>query len=270
MILHRTALLLLILVCITSPINNAQDKHSSPFQLDFTREAVILGTGILAGFTALNLLANLPPLTVDDVNALDPDDVNGFDRSAIGPKREENDGDLLLFISYALPLTFLAYEDTRKDFPELILMYGEVILVTGSLNGIAKGIAKRTRPYAYSDETPIEKRTTTEARVSFYSGHTAITASVTFFMANVFTAYISDKTAQILMWSAAALYPAITGYLRVDSANHFPTDVIVGYAVGAGIGFLIPELHKVEKENGLSLYPMKTFDGGGFGLTLRF
>ena len=89
-------------------------------------------------------------------------------------------------------------------------------------------------------------------------------------MANVFTIYVSNKTTQILIWSVAALYPAITGYLRVDSANHFPTDVIVGYAVGAGIGFLIPELHKVEKENGLSLYPIKTFDGGGFGLTFRF
>jgi len=270
MILHRTAPLLLALVLISSSINNAQNKRTSPFQLDFTREAVILGTGILAGFTALNLLANLPPLTVDDVNALDPDDVNGFDRSAIGTKREENDGDLLLFMSYVLPLTFLAYEDTRKDFPELILMYSEVILVTGSLNGIVKGIAKRTRPYAYSDETPIEKRTTTEARVSFYSGHTAITAAISFFTANVFTTYISNKTTQVLIWSAAALYPAITGYLRVDSANHFPTDVIVGYVLGTGIGLLIPALHKVEKENGFSLYPIGINDGGGLALSLRF
>jgi membrane-associated phospholipid phosphatase len=270
MILYRTAPLIVALAFLFSPVNNAQDEDYSPFKLDLTREAVILGTGVFGGFAAITLISNLDPLTIYEVNALDPNDVNSFDRSAIGPKQEENTGDFLLFMSYALPLSFLAYEDTRKDFPELLLMYGEVLLITGALNGIVKGISKRTRPYAYYDETTIDKRASTEARVSFYSGHTSVTAAITFFTASVFTTYITDNTARILIWSAAALYPAVTGYLRVSSSNHFPTDVIVGYIVGAGIGFLIPELHKVSKESGLSLYPMKTYDGGGFGLTLRF
>jgi membrane-associated phospholipid phosphatase len=270
MILHRTALLFLALLILLSPVYKAQEERTSPFQLDLTREALIYGAGTVAGITALALLSKLSPLTVDEVNALDPNDVNSFDRSAIGPKQEENTGDILLFMSYALPLSFLVYEDTRKDFPELLLMYGEVLLVTGALNGIVKGIVKRTRPYAYSDETPIDKRTTSEARVSFYSGHTSVTAAISFFMANVFTTYITDNTARILIWSAAALYPAVTGYLRVSSSNHFPTDVIVGYAVGAGIGFLIPELHKVQKENNFSLGTMITEDGGGLSLRLNF
>ncbi|UCH64417.1 MAG: phosphatase PAP2 family protein [Ignavibacterium sp.] len=270
MILHRTVLLLLALVFHLNPINHAQNEHYSPFKLDVTREALIYGAGIVSGITALALLSKLPPLTVDEVNALNPADVNSFDRSAIGPKREENAGDFLLFTSYLLPLTFLAYEETRNDFPELLLIYGEVLIITGSLNGIVKGIVKRTRPYTYSDETPIEKRTTAEARVSFYSGHTAVTAAITFYMANVFTTYISNKTTQILIWSAAALYPAITAYLRVDSANHFPTDVIVGYLVGAGIGFLVPELHKVQKENNFSLGAMMTDRGSGLSLKWNF
>jgi membrane-associated phospholipid phosphatase len=270
MILHRTALLLLVLAFLLSPNNKAQDDIYSSFKLDITREALIYGAGTVAGITALALLSKLLPLTIDEVNALNPADVNSFDRSAIGPKREDNAGDFLLFASYTLPLSFLAFEDTRNDFPELLLMYGEVLIITGSLNGIVKGIVKRTRPYAYSDETPIEKRTTAEARVSFYSGHTSVTAAITFFTANVFTTYISDKTTQILIWSAAALYPAVTGYLRVDSANHFPTDVIVGYIVGAGIGYLIPELHKVQKENNFSLNTMVTKDGGALTLKLKF
>ena len=270
MILHRTALLLLALLILLSPVHKAQDEHYSPFKLDLTKETVLYGAGMVAGIAALALISKINPLTVDEVNALDPNDVNSFDRSAIGPKQEENTGDVLLFASYLLPLTFLAYEDTRKDFSKLLLMYGEVLLITGSLNGIVKGIAKRTRPYAYSDETPIDKRTSTEARVSFYSGHTSVTAAISFFMANVFTTYITDKTARILIWSAAALYPAVTGYLRVSSSNHFPTDVIVGYAVGAGIGFLIPELHKVQKENNISLGTMINKSGGGLSLRWNF
>ena len=270
MILHRTALLILAFVILLSPINKAQVERTSPFKLDVTRESVILGTGGLAGIIALNMLSNIEGLTIDEVNALNPEDVNSFDRSAIGRKEEENTGDLLLFMSYALPLSFLAYEDTRNDFPELLLMYGEVLLVTGAINGIVKGIVQRTRPYVYSDETPIEKRTAVEARVSFYSGHTSVTAAITFFTASVFNTYITNSTAKILIWSAAALYPAVTGYLRVSSSNHFPTDVIVGYAVGAGIGFLIPELHKVQKENNLSIGAMMTGNGGGLSLKWNF
>jgi hypothetical protein len=249
MIFFRSVVLFLLIAFSAVQNCDAQAQHTGPFKLDLTRELVILGAGAAAGVTALTLLFNLDPLTIDEVNSLDPADVNSFDRSAIGPKRDDSAADFLLFTSYALPLSFLLVENTKKDFPELLLMYGEVLFVTGSLNGIVKAVAKRTRPYAYSDETPMNIRTTAGARVSFYSGHTSITAAISFFTANVFTTYITDKTIQILIWSAAALYPAVTGYLRVDSSNHFPTDVIVGYAVGAGIGLLIPELHKVEKEN---------------------
>ena len=270
MIFQRTALLLPAILLIFSPINKAQKAHYSPFQLDPTREAIILGTGAVAGFAALALMANISPLTVDEVNALDPNDVNSFDRSAIGPKKTEAAGDYLLYTSYLIPFSFLAFEQTNKDFPELLLMYGEVLLVTGSINGLVKGITKRTRPYAYSDETPIDTRTSTAARLSFYSGHTSVTAAISFFTANVSTSYISDKTTQILIWTAAALYPAVTGYLRVKSSNHFPTDVMVGYAVGAGIGFLIPELHRVQKENNFSINTLLYEDGGGLGITVHF
>ena len=116
MIIYRNALLLLTLLLFFSPINKAQNEHYSPFKLDVTREALIYGGGIVSGITALALLSKLPPLTVDEVNALNPADVNSFDRSAIGPKREELTGDFFLFTSYLLPLTFLAYKDTRRDF----------------------------------------------------------------------------------------------------------------------------------------------------------
>ena len=41
------------------------------------------------------------------------------------------------------------------------------------------------------------------------------------------------------------MLPAVTGYLRFKAGKHFPTDIIVGYGVGATIGYLVPELHKL-------------------------
>jgi len=45
-----------------------------------------------------------------------------------------------------------------------------------------------------------------------------------------------------VIWTTAALIPAITGYLRVKGGKHFPTDVVVGYVVGALVGILVPRL----------------------------
>ncbi len=33
------------------------------------------------------------------------------------------------------------------------------------------------------------------------------------------------------------------GVLRIDSGSHFPTDVLAGAALGAGIGWLVATVH---------------------------
>ena len=95
----------------------------------------------------------------------------------------------------------------------------------------------------YDPDTPLEKKQTVGARLSFYSGHTSTTAATTFYVARVFSDYLSNKTVKTLIWIGAAIYPALTGYLRRDTGNHFRTDVITGYLMGAAIGYLIPEIH---------------------------
>jgi membrane-associated phospholipid phosphatase len=242
-----------ISVLITFNFSFGQNGSTSPFKLDFTQEAVLLGSGVATGVTALLMLSNLDPLTPEQINALNPDDVNSFDRHFIGTLHPDHAGDILLAGSYLIPLTFLAVGDTRKDFWNLALMYSEVFLINAGINGIVKGTVTRIRPYTYDDNTPIENKTDIDARVSFYSGHTSFTASACFFTARVFSEYLTDNTAKILIWSAAAIYPAITGVLRVNAHTHFPTDVIVGYIAGAAIGYLIPELHKSNKGNNVSL-----------------
>jgi F0F1-type ATP synthase assembly protein I len=74
------------------------------------------------------------------------------------------------------------------------------------------------------------------------------------------------------MWTAAALIPAVTGFSRVNTHNHFPTDVIVGYIVGAAIGYLIPEFHKSEnssESNSLST-PEEFIHSPIFGFQIAF
>lgn len=269
MIIYKPALLSL-LIFISFNFSFGQTDNTRPFNLDFTREAVLIGTGSAAAVTAFIILGNLQPFTAEEINSLNPADVNGFDKGAIGPFKADNFGDALLYSSYLLPLTFLAYEETNKDFLELALMYGEVLLIQGSINGIVKGTVQRTRPFVYDSETPLNEKTAGRSRLSFFSGHTSITAAISFFTAKVFSEYIEDNTTRILIWSGAALYPAVTALMRVNTHWHFPTDVIVGYAFGALVGYLIPELHKSRINDSISIHPSYNFDKPMLSIQIKF
>jgi len=246
-----------------------REPYTSPYTLDLTRELILFGAGTATWGIGAIAISGLDPLTDEEIYALDPEDVTKFDRVSIGVRRTTQAGDALVHASILLPLTFLTFGDTRRDFSMLAVMSVEVIVLNQGLNWMAKGLAGRTRPFVYDPESPHEDKTKTNARLSFYSGHTSTAASMTFFTAKVFSDYLSNKTAKALIWTAAAVYPALVGYLRRDSANHFRTDVITGYLVGALIGYGIPLLHKT-KHKDLSVSPMISFDHIGLALRYRF
>jgi membrane-associated phospholipid phosphatase len=106
--------------------------------------------------------------------------------------------------------------------------------------------------------------------LSFYSGHTSNTASISFFTAKVFSEYITDNTAKIFIWSAAVLIPAVTGFSRINTHWHFPTDVIVGYIVGAAIGYLIPLIHTRESDDSEQINPTEYFYKPIIGFQIKF
>ncbi len=248
----------------------SQSSQKSPFELKTGKEAAIIATGAAVGVAALLVMSNNDKLTEDGVNSLSADDVNGFDRIAIGPYQEDVLGDVLLYGSFFLPLSFLAYEDTREDIGTLSLMYAEVILVNAAVNGLVKGLTTRNRPFVYDENSPIEEKYKLDARHSFYSGHTSMTASNSFFTARVFAEYLTNSTAKTLIWTAAAIIPAVTGFSRINTHNHFPTDVIVGYIVGAAIGYLIPELHKYENESNETVVTDQIIHKPIFGFQISF
>ena len=76
-----------------------------------------------------------------------------------------------------------------------------------------------------------------------------------FFTAKTLTDYVDRPGVEAVAWTTAALLPAATGFFRYKAGKHFPSDVIVGYVVGATVGVLIPHLHKTDPTEG----------GGGLG-----
>lgn len=239
----------------------------SPYQLDWKKELYYLGAG--AGTLGLGayLEKQTPIFDFGKLETFNASSINGFDRGAIHNYSisAHEASNWLWYGSFALPTLFLADKKTRDDFGIIATLWGETMLLNAGITTLSKYSFRRPRPYVFNPEVPIENKMTTSAQASFISGHTSMTAANTFFAAKVFTDYYPDSKWKPVVWTAAAVIPALTGYFRVKAGKHYPTDVIAGYAVGAAIGYFVPHFHKRKKnEKGLSVY------GGTSGVLLRY
>jgi membrane-associated phospholipid phosphatase len=89
-----------------------------------------------------------------------------------------------------------------------------------------------------------------DAFFSFYSGHVAAAFTAATFVSKVFTDIHGKSVWSTLLWGSSLSLASLTGYARVKSGMHFPTDALVGAAVGFAVGYLIPVLHKKKTKTG--------------------
>lgn len=251
--------------------------HESPYEVSFKKDwpYLLTGTALAAAGHFVFENDNITPYTIEELDALDRNDVNAFDRVATYNRSSsaKNTSDALLIGSVVvLPSLFLLHHHTRKDVGGLFIMTYEAFSINYGITNIVKSAVNRTRPYAYNPEDYTnEERTDRESRFSFFSGHTSATASLSFLWAKVMTDYHPHmaKGYKIGIWSFAALIPATTGFLRVQAGKHYPTDVITGYAVGAVTGWLIPEMHKIKNPN-INIFTSQLYDVRTLGFSLKF
>ncbi len=247
--LKMISLLMLFVLLTASSAVGQEDDHDhshSPYQFNWKHETAIAAATVVyfGGGVALDYTRS--GLTHDQIAALDPNDVNRFDRRAIGNSLEKGTlvSDILLGTSFVLPTAVLAVKRCRADALLIGLMWVEVAGLTLGTTEYVKSLVLRTRPFAYDPNVSIEEKTDRDTRMSFFSGHTSATAAFSFFGAKVFSDYSDNTLHKTLVWSLAITLPAVVGYLRVRASRHFPTDVIAGYAIGATIGYMVPFLHK--------------------------
>jgi membrane-associated phospholipid phosphatase len=263
---HLFLLFLLQLSIVFSQKTTAQ----SPYQFELKKELTFFGTGALLNGLALYLETQTSPLTLNEIANLDPNNVNDFDRFATKKKSAAANtvSDYLWLSSFGGQVLLLATKKGHKHFGDIAVLYLQANLINGGLTAFSKFSFRRVRPLIYNEDIDIVEKEGKSGKLSFFSGHTSATATNTFFTAKIFSDLYPDSKWKPLVWTVAAAIPAATGLMRVQAGKHFPTDVIVGYVVGAGIGWLVPHLHRKKqfKEKGLSFY------GGlnGMKVQLRF
>lgn len=244
----------------------AQQKAVSPYHTRFAVDGpIVLGEGVVSGL-GLYLVQQKHGLSTTDLAALNKNDVPGFDRFSAGYYSEsaQTTSDFLCYGSLVVAPALLALNPAaRGRYGQVAALYVETMLATDAIFTMTVGNVYRYRPYLYGAEGG-DGRGGKIATNSFFAGHTAHTATATFFAAKVFHDFNPGSRAQPFVWGAAAVIPAVVAYYRIEAGKHFLSDNIVGYALGATLGIVVPQLHKKAGQNGVSVVPMQSLNVNGF------
>jgi len=255
-------ILVLLQVSLTNLFGQADTTAQKVYSINLKAEGggSLLFIGVSAvGFKKLDRVAAFDK---EDVVNLDPNSVNAFDRSVIflnpaNYDRAQKRSDLFLNISILSPLLLAADKTIRKDWLDLVTLYVVTHAVDNAIYFASAFSVRRARPFTYNPDVPLETKIGVAKSNSFYSGHVSFSSTSTFFLAKVFTDYHHIKGwKRIAIFTAASVSPALVAYNRMEAGKHFKTDVMLGFAVGAASGILIPQLHRqLKKSTVIGMHP---------------
>jgi membrane-associated phospholipid phosphatase len=237
---------------------SAQERTPGPaHQLKLELDAPIL----LIGGAAASSFFFLPEATsATCAPDCDRHKINRFDRWAAGnyDRTWTTVGDVATVSTLLMPLVVITADEGIPDGLSDDLVVAEAALVTSAAQVSLSFAVARPRPRVYSESAPLDSRTDANAQRSFFSGHVANTMA---------TSVAALRTLQrlhqpVLGWITFGVGVAGTGLVgasRVLSGAHFPSDVLIGAALGAGVGLAIPALH----DRPLRIQPLASSDYSG-------
>jgi len=229
-----------------------------PFETKIQKEFFTIFSGYLlyiAGDFSINHIPD--PIIVTHNRS----QINVFDRFT-ADNYSKHDARLSEYTSktaiYIPALTTLGLMKTdRRTFistcSQIGIMYFETTLITSGLTNIAKGTFRRYRPYCYNENVPVSKKLKPDCRASMWSGHTSSAFAGAVFAGTIMNEILPSSIPTRFVWITGITASAATAYLRVQSGEHFPSDVLAGAAIGSLTGWIIPEIHK--RKTNITLYP---------------
>jgi hypothetical protein len=251
------------------------------YRINYFVEGAIIAVGMAGDLVAIPRLKSKPSLTPDELTFANSDEqknlINSMDKWALHQptadrtmwKHISDYGEIGIFI---LPSLLMIDKNIRKDWLHLLFMYVEGHTVTFTFynySPLGPWFQNRYRPAVYYPALGSEAQMNSNNRNSFYSGHVASCSYSTFFMVKVYCDYHPEIGGmKYLLYLAASVPPLAIAYARIRSLDHFPSDVAVGFGLGAIIGIVVPALHKIPCSKYLSLGLSTSSDE--VGLSLRW
>jgi membrane-associated phospholipid phosphatase len=250
--MKQTQLSLSILIfSFFATITFAQPKNS-PYKMHAFLDFPIVGVSGLGSASARFLQRQVEPLSAVEISNLSTANIPQFDLSAHlqwSPTADKI-SDFGAYTAILTPCLLLFSPDiSRDDWGTVILLSAETFAMTDFAVQMTKVQTLRPRPYLYNPNITIPNNLLVDRdqRFSMFSGHTAYSAAMSFAAASMFADFHQKSKYKPYVWIAAAVIPATVGYFRYRSGMHYPSDIMIGYAVGTSIGLAIPYIHKKAK-----------------------
>jgi membrane-associated phospholipid phosphatase len=193
-------------------------------------------------------------------------------------------GDATYYASPVLPFVvdtlFVAYLGKRDDklARNLGLVSLEAFAYSGFLSFAATQASARERPaitQCLSDTRGDTARCDLDSRTeAFWSGHTTIAAtSAGLVCANhLHVPLWGHPAADALACALASANAVTTGMTRLIADQHYATDVLMGSAIGFGVGFAVPTLlhYGVRRPANLAIAPTVSGEVSGLAVAGAF
>jgi len=246
-----------LIVILTTQLNSFSQEiphNHNVYDISWRQDGPILGIGLTAAAIGSYMVLNVKAPSAIQIEGLDKSGIWAFDRGATDnfSQTAETISDVILYSSLAIPFFIHTFDDCKESRKEIVLITAETFLTISALTNIAKGSTKRYRPYNYNPEVGDELKLDQGSRLSFFSGHVSHTTALWFMTAQILTdMHPHWKRKKYITWGLATGLPLAIGYGRFLAGKHFPTDVITGYVLGAGVGLLIPRIHRNHKFSGI-------------------
>ena len=253
--------------------NSKEDKMYETHLLE--HGGTILAGGILT-YLGIRHQQQERDILVSKAFSLSSKNVNSFDRGAINQNFANLESSRIRsdrYLSLSLGLVPLLAIDrkVRKEWSSIFILYFESLAITASTQAWTAIGTNRYRPITYMNGVDTSRRIDRANVNSFYSGHTAATATASFFAAKIY----SDLHPEIgnkkwLLYAAAVIPSYLVGSNRVRAGKHFYSDALIGGIMGAASGIIVPQLHKRKKKKNISFIPRISPNKLGLNCSLTF
>lgn len=237
-----------------APAVAAQDR-SFPYERT-GRDVAIASTGTLSAGLGFLLQSSVEAPTSAEVTVLDRSSVNRFDGGATWhwsrDWQEVSDWTRDGLVAAAGLVTFAPVLLDRRwsEAATLGVILAETAAFTFGVTNLTKVFIGRRRPYLYNDAFTVDERAqlardSGQGTLSFPSGHTSLAFAAATFLSTTYADLHGPTRASRWIWVSSLGAASLVGVARVQGGRHFRSDVLVGAAVGAAIGHLVPRLHRL-------------------------
>jgi membrane-associated phospholipid phosphatase len=244
---------------------HAQEARRGPahrLELELDLPILLIGGGIASSFF---FLPEAPGVAC--APSCDRSKINALDRKAAGlyDPAWGTVGDIATAATLVTPLLVIVLDEGIENGLNDDLVVAEAALMASALQILTSYAIPRPRPRVYGDDAPEEKRSDANAARSFFSGHVANTVATSVATLRTFQRLGKPAMAWTMLGVGLA-GSSLVGVSRVAAGSHFPSDVLVGAAVGVGLGIALPAAH----ESGTRLVPYAGSDAAGLTLLGSF